>query len=396
MKVLSFGSYNIDESYEVEHFVRPGETLKALKASRHLGGKGFNQTMALHKAGVTVLPAGAIGEDGQIFLEAMKDLDLSLLKKISGPTGHAFIQLCQGENSIIINPGANNSITEDQIHRAIATCFPGDYLLIQNEINNLAPLIHEAHLRRMKVVFNAAPMHEDVLSLPLADVDLLIVNETEASMLVDTSDHLIEALQKRFPHKEILLTLGEEGSVYLFEDVMIKQKSMPTQVVDTTGAGDTYIGFFLAALINGVDIKEAMKQASYASSIAISRFGAAESIPSIKEVHTAMVKDQLHHLPIFAGQTITYKKGRFNQDLPVFDEATKAYVYAFYQSGLLKWYDEDNASFIKKDITALDLLETVKLLAYYIRQGSLKKDLFAQAIQDGTIKALDNHLHTFL
>lgn len=397
MKVLSFGSYNIDETYHVDHFVRPGETLKNNGYSRALGGKGFNQTMALYKAGAHVLPAGAIGEDGDDFLKAMEDFeDLSYIHKVDALTGHAFIQLVQGENAIIIDEGANACITPDLIHEAIAASAPGDYLLIQNEINNLTALIHEAHLRKMKIFFNAAPMNEEVFKLPLEEVDVLIVNEIEAAMLVGAHDDLITALQKKFPHKEILLTLGEQGSVYIFEDLVIKQKAITTQVVDTTGAGDTYIGYFLASLLKGETIKEAMEKASYASALAISHLGASQSIPTLQDVETMMVRQKVKSLPLFTTGDVTYKKGRFNQDLPVFDEGTKAYVYAFYSAGLLKRYKKENASLAKKKIGALNLLETVDLIVYYIRQGTLDKKLFASCITSGILAALDRHLRELI
>lgn len=398
MKVLSFGSFNIDHTYSVDHFVSPGETESVLSYKKTLGGKGFNQTIALIKAGAAVLPAGCIGEDGQEFKDVLTSYHqtTTLVKTCASATGHAIIQVADSENNILIFGGANQCITDALIDEAISYMDPGDYLLIQNEINHLPALIEKAHKRKMKVIFNMAPMNEAIRVLSL-QADVINVNEVEAAQLLGISstakEDLIRAFKKYYPDKEILLTLGEAGSVYLFEDMLIEVPAFKVKAIDTTAAGDTYIGYYLAAIMDHKTIKEAMTIASRASSLTVTKAGSSVSIPTRKEVLETIIRDLYRDIPLFKGKVVTYKKGLYNRDIPVFDEETKKFVYALYHSGLLALDDEAADD---HDLSQGDLIDSVKHLVHCIRLGHLDKRELAKRITDGTVQKLDAHIRTLL
>lgn len=292
MKVLCFGSLNIDYTYRVGHFVRPGETLSADSMQVFPGGKGLNQSLALAKAGAQVYHAGAVGEDGLFLLALLKEhgVDTSLTD-VRGDvrTGNAIIQNDrEGDNCIILFGGANQAITREQVDRTLLSFGPGDYLLLQNEINETAYIMERAAEKGMTIVLNPSPMNEKIHALPLEKVSIFLLNEVEASQLTglpaENGDMLIRALKARFPDSAVLLTLGSAGSAYAKGDTFIRQKAFPVHAVDTTAAGDTFTGYFLGSLLEGKSIGEAMERASKASAIAVTRPGAAPSIPTPEEV----------------------------------------------------------------------------------------------------------------
>ncbi|MDO4197743.1 MAG: ribokinase [Erysipelotrichaceae bacterium] len=291
MKVLSFGSLNYDHVYEVEHFTEPKETQSSLGYLRNFGGKGLNQSIALAKAGLDVYHAGRVGSDGQDFIDYLNKYGVKtdyLLKDDSMATGHAIIEICNGQNRILLHGGANQSIDEAQIDDVLEHFEEGDVLLIQNEISNLSYLIESAHEKGMMIIFNTAPMNDKVFTYPLNLIDIFVVNEIEAAGLaeIDSKDEkeVIPVLSKKYPDKAIVLTAGERGSYYIKGDDVIHQDAYMVEAVDTTAAGDTFTGFFLASYLKYQDVKKALDLASRASSIAVTRRGAAQSIPSIEEL----------------------------------------------------------------------------------------------------------------
>lgn len=272
MKVLNFGSLNIDLVYRVRDFVRPGETIAARSFSRFAGGKGLNQSLALARAGARVLHAGMVGADGGFLLELLREngVDCSLVAVDDDtPTGHAVIQVADsGENSIVLYSGANHRITDALIDRAMEAAEPGDILLLQNEISCITTIMLRAEERGLRIFFNPAPMTKSVGAYPIEFVDTLIVNETEW-----------EALTGMFPpfKVNVLQTLGARGAVYNRKIIVPAERV--ENVVDTTAAGDTFIGYFIAGLLEGRDVESAMKTATRASAWCIQRAGAAPSIP---------------------------------------------------------------------------------------------------------------------
>ena len=290
MKILNFGSLNIDYVYSVDHFVQPGETMVSDSFDVFPGGKGFNQTIALARAGANVCHAGCIGEEGLFLKELLEKENVSteFLKTIDVANGHAIIQVdSNGENSIILFGGANQQNSLEFIDDVLSRFGVGDVLLIQNEINNISELIAKAKAKGLYIVFNPAPMTDAVLSYPLELVNLFVVNETEAAAITEkTSFEDMKAVMKtRFADATTIFTLGANGSVFQCGDVISVCDAIDVgPVVDTTAAGDTFIGYFLALRAEGKNVDESLKGASKASGIAVSRKGASSSIPYLNEV----------------------------------------------------------------------------------------------------------------
>ena len=294
MKVLNFGSLNLDYVYDVDHFVREGETLSSTDMNVFCGGKGLNQSVALAKAGVKVYHAGAVGSaDGEMLTDALSNVgvDISYIRRYDMPSGHAIIQENKsGNNCILLYGGANQNIDKEFIKDVLKDFDKGDILLLQNEISNLSFIVDEAFAKGIRIVLNPSPINESIFECDLKKISYLILNEIEAADILSveykSKDDLIEKLTKSFPDTGLVLTLGEEGSVYVDKDCKIYQGIYPTEVVDTTAAGDTFTGYFIAGLVEGMDIKSALRQASKAASITVSKKGASPSIPFVKEVFT--------------------------------------------------------------------------------------------------------------
>ncbi len=291
-KVLNFGSLNLDYVYSVDHFVQEGESLSSLERNTFCGGKGLNQSVALAKAGCNVFHAGAVGKsDSGILLDMLDSTGVNrdFIRFKDGPTGHAIIQKNKaGNNCILLFGGANQEILRSDIDETFKAFGKGDYLILQNEINELSYIIEKGRDAGMEIVLNPSPMNEKIETLPLDMVDYFMLNEVEAAAITGVeakdSDGLISGLREIFPKAHVVLTLGERGSVYAFEDTVIKQGIFKVPVVDTTAAGDTFTGFFIGSLIRGEEPEKALETAAKASAIAVSRPGAAPSIPELSEV----------------------------------------------------------------------------------------------------------------
>lgn len=295
MKVLCFGSLNIDYTYKVPHFVKKGETLASERLQVFGGGKGLNQSVALAKAGTEVYHAGSIGQDGMFLLDMLKDAGantdfVKILDTVR--TGNAIIQNDKsGDNCIILYGGANQAITREQVDEVMSHFESGDYLVLQNEINELGYIVEKAHEKGMIIVLNPSPMNEKILALPLDVINYFILNEVEAAQILGKEDKGEESweqiagdLLKKFPQATIVLTMGSEGSVFKNQKETVCQSIYKVQAVDTTAAGDTFSGYFIGGILGGLSAKEAMDQASKASAIAVTRKGAAPSIPVLAEV----------------------------------------------------------------------------------------------------------------
>ena len=295
MKVLSFGSLNFDHVYQMDHFVMPKETTSSLSYSRGFGGKGLNQSIALAKSGLDVYHAGRVGFDGQPFIDYLQEYGVKvdyLKKDEETATGHAIIQVSHSENCIILFGGANQLIDEVQIDEVLTHFEKGDLLLIQNEISSLTYLITKAHEKGLRIAFNTAPMDEKVFSYPLDLIDIFVVNEVEGKGLANVSSNQVEdviaGLQKAYPSKEIILTVGSQGSYYISGDMVIHQDAYRVEAVDTTAAGDTFTGFYLASILRGETVGNALRIAAKASSITVTKEGAAKSIPTLEQVLESM------------------------------------------------------------------------------------------------------------
>ncbi len=291
MKVLSFGSLNLDYVYAMDHFVQAGETIAASDRSIHRGGKGLNQSVALALAGAETYHAGRIGQDGLMLRDWLvhNGVDVSLLEiDPVMPTGHAIIQVDRtGQNSIIILAGTNGSITEGFVDSMLESFGPGDWMLLQNETSCRDYAIRKAAEKGMKVALNPSPMTEELAASPaLADVSYFILNEIEGKAVTGETepDEICRVMRERFPDSVVVLTLGGDGVVYDDGSKRLSHGIYPVKAVDTTAAGDTFAGYFLATLSNGGDPETALQRASKAAAIAVTRPGASDSIPTLQEV----------------------------------------------------------------------------------------------------------------
>ena len=293
MKLLVFGSINIDDVYRLHHLVKEGETIDSQSYQRSEGGKGLNQAIALAKAGADVYFAGAIGEDGTYLLDFLSSSGVrtDYIQKLNVPTGHAIIQVDdEGRNCIILYGGANRCISPEMIDSILINFGAGDCILMQNEISSLDYLISAAHRKGMTIFLNPSPITENLKSYPLDLVDLFILNEIEGYGLTGKTDEddIIDAMLSRFPSCRVLLTLGEKGAIYGDAARRLRQAATPVDALDTTGAGDAFTGFFVRSILLGETVEHAMQTASLAAAIAVSRFGAGRSIPYKDEVEQAM------------------------------------------------------------------------------------------------------------
>lgn len=289
MKVLCFGSANLDHVYKVDHFTVPGETQGCLEYNIKCGGKGVNQAIAMAFAGNDTYFAGIIGSDGGLLKDALVDkgVHIDYMKISNKPTGHAIIEVDQsGQNHILLYGGTNKEIDFEYIDEVLSHFSKGDIVVLQNEINNVPYIIERCYEKEMKIFFNAAPYDIAVKNSPIEKVTWLVVNETEGAALSNEEDYekIIQTLKQKYPHTHILFTMGKEGSRVLTDKEDIKVEALKVNAVDTTGAGDTYIGYFVRGIVEEMPLLETAQMATKASAIAVTRFGAVDSIPNYEEV----------------------------------------------------------------------------------------------------------------
>jgi len=330
MKILNFGSLNIDYVYKVDHHARSGETVIARSMERFCGGKGLNQSVSLRKAGADVFHAGCIGSDGDMLIRFLEScgVDTHLIDVVPGASGHAIIQVDEGgANCIVLHGGANQGVTSEHIDRVLCEFGKGDFVLLQNEVNRLDEIMSRAYDKGMVIALNPSPINDMIFRLPLEKVTYFILNEIEGKEISGKHDEeeILNELLARYPNSRIVLTLGSEGSIYgeghgsshegsvygeghgsSHEGFVygeghgsshegsihgkrqgspyIRQDAYKVEAVDTTAAGDTFTGYFLFSIMDGKTPEQALDMASKASAIAVSRLGAAPSIPTRQEV----------------------------------------------------------------------------------------------------------------
>ncbi|WP_158771158.1 ribokinase [Paraglaciecola sp. L1A13] len=295
MAVINFGSINVDHVYQVEHFVQPGETLASTHYQCLLGGKGANQSIALAKAGADVRHVGRINESDANFKQIMikHNINCKFVACTESPSGHAIIQVTpSGENAIVLFGGANHEITSKEVMAALDDVKSSDWVLTQNETSAIDEVLKQAKEKGLKVAFNPAPMTESVKQLPFECIDLLIVNEVEAQEISGHSDldSMAQYFSANWPKSEIIITLGKAGVCMLKNDRRIEVDAFVVDAVDTTAAGDTFIGFFLSAYSQHTDAKTALTRACAASALAVTQVGAAQSIPDEEQVNRFLAK----------------------------------------------------------------------------------------------------------
>ncbi|CAO3696090.1 unnamed protein product [Umbelopsis ramanniana] len=309
-KVLNFGSIDIDETFEVPHLCQKGETLSSVGYTVRGGGKGSNQSAALGRAGAKVYHAGIVGKDAVWVKELIRDqgVDVSFIKVDEQEVnGRALIQVSQenGDNCIVLYPGTNAKYTAEYAKQVLENFGPGDWILQQNEISQGGAIMDVAADKGLSVIFNPAPMTSSVLrEFPLDKVDILQVNETEATIMYQAvtgktdepvPEELIELLMNSYPKLQgIVLTLGGDGVLAFFRQNGKTQKyRIPVakaNVKDTTAAGDTFVGFFLAAFLRDPQedffkrVEASLNEANVAAAISVESPGSMSSVPTLNEV----------------------------------------------------------------------------------------------------------------
>ncbi|MDD2958576.1 MAG: ribokinase [Lachnospiraceae bacterium] len=295
MKVLNYGSLNVDYVYALDHIVQGGETILSSKMEPFCGGKGLNQSIALAKAGVPVYHAGLIGEDGDMLLETCREngVNTDYIRKLPEKGGHTIIQVDRnGQNCIILYGGTNQMQTKEYIDEVLGNFAEGDFLILQNEVNLLDYIIDKAYERGMKIVLNPSPFDDKLKACDLTKVYLFMLNEIEGEQFTGYKEknEILTHLTEKFPNARFVLTLGSDGAVYFDGKEKVFQDIFKVKAVDTTAAGDTFTGFFMASIIDGMPVAQALKTAAKASSIAVSRPGATPSIPTMEEVKKGLAE----------------------------------------------------------------------------------------------------------
>jgi ribokinase len=291
MRIFNFGSLNFDHIYRVNHLVQPGETISSEDYCLNMGGKGFNQSVAAAKAGCEVWHIGKIGPDGKQFKTFLQSLDVNTdyISESKFQTGHTVIQVDRkGQNSIILYNGANFDVDPAFIDCAGQNLHSEDIVLLQNEISHNAYIMESAHRRGVRIAFNPSPITEGIFRLPLQYVKWFLINEIEGAELTGESEpeNIADQLLQKFPSSSVILTLGRKGVLYKDAEREIKHGVYQVKRVDTTGAGDTFTGYFIAGIAQNLPLAEIIRRASIASSITVSRRGTSSSIPTLDEVLT--------------------------------------------------------------------------------------------------------------
>ena len=304
--ILNFGSLNLDQVYRVDAFVQPGETKSSLSLETHCGGKGLNQSVAAARAGAKIWHAGLIGCDGDMLYDKLNEngVNLSLTERSSGVSGHAIIQVDNnGQNCILLYGGTNQQLTEDYVDRALEAFGSEGLVLVQNETNLVGYIMRRAHEKGLQVAINAAPMDEKVFTYPLELVDWLIVNEIEGASIAkcEFEVDILPKLGKRCPNMNVLLTLGKRGAVCARGGEQAKSGIYSVKVVDTTAAGDTFLGYFLAEVLDGKSLDDALALATVASSMCVQVMGAADSVPLRRDALAAKENGSLGKLGEWGG-----------------------------------------------------------------------------------------------
>lgn len=291
-RILNFGSLNVDYVYDVSHMVRPGETLAARGRAVHPGGKGLNQSVALARAGAQVWHAGLVGPEGDALLDVCREagVDTTFVGRTQVPSGHTIIQVDEtGQNSILLFGGANREVGASFADEVLSHFGPGDYLVLQNEISCLGHIVERGFERGLAIVLNPSPYDEGLESVDMGKVSLFLLNEVEGAQIAGGSadpDQILDRMAERYPRAAVVLTLGSSGSVYQGPggDGRVRQRAYRVEARDTTAAGDTFTGYFVAATSAGEPVAAALDLAARASAIAVTRPGAVPSIPTADEV----------------------------------------------------------------------------------------------------------------
>ncbi|MFT8459531.1 MAG: ribokinase [Liquorilactobacillus ghanensis] len=297
-RVTILGSLNIDTTLKIEHFPLPGETVEAISKSSTAGGKGANQAVAAARLGAKTYFIGCVGQDssGKYLTAALAEEGIdtaNILRDSKAGTGTANILLDKsGQNSIVIYGGANRRITAAQIQAAVNQLAASEFLVAQFETSLEMTLkaFTIAHQQGVKTILNPAPAHKIAPEL-LQVTDLIVPNEIESCLITGikiTDQDSMEKTAQKFREMGIanlIITLGSRGVYYAIGDKSELVPAFKVRAVDTTAAGDTFIGALAAKLDSDFsNMAAAIKFAQKASSITVQRLGAQAAIPTLTEV----------------------------------------------------------------------------------------------------------------
>ena len=296
--LVVIGSINMDLVVRTPRMPLPGETLLGSDFHTIPGGKGANQTVAVARQGAAVKIVGCVGNDdfGQAQWRCLnaEGIDLSLLQvDAQQATGIAVIMIDQsGQNSIIVSAGANNAVSVAQIDAAKDAIAQAAMLICQLEVpvESVMYAIESAHHSQTPVLLNPAPAHHGLDLTLFEKVTYLILNESEAEALTgmgvnDVTSAKAAAMRLRDAGaKTVILTLGANGAIVAHGGELYHEAAVSVKAVDTTAAGDTFVGCFAVAISEGVSVPEAVRIATHASALSVTKLGAQPSIPTRQEV----------------------------------------------------------------------------------------------------------------
>lgn len=283
MTIWNLGSINADFVYAVPHIPTPGETLSSTSRQKFLGGKGANMSVAAARAAAHVNHIGAVGLDGRWAVQRLLEygVDTRNIAELDTETAQAIIMVDpNGENAILLHPGANAEIPQTVLQTAMAEAQTDDWLVIQNETNLQRTAADLGKKMGLQVAYAAAPFDADRVKAVLPYLDFLILNAVEADQLQQATGQAPADLAVR----DVIVTLGADGADWYCGSGHQHFDAIPVDVVDTTGAGDTFTGYVLAGLDRGMPMAQSINQAMRAGALMVTRHGTADVIPDLSEV----------------------------------------------------------------------------------------------------------------
>ncbi len=294
-RIFIIGSINMDLVIKTPYMPAAGETMHGNGFMTNPGGKGANQAVAVSKLGGNAYMVGAVGKEfGEELISTLNGYGVNVdyvAKEKDVSSGIAVIIVENGENRIILDAGANAKVNFEMVDKALAVANKGDYLICQLEIpnNTVEYAMQKAKEKDMITVLNPAPAKK-ISERTLSNCDYFIVNQTETEFFTGiypedekTSLQAAEKLKEKGINN-VIITLGSKGSCAVVNEKYIKIDGQKVKVVDTTAAGDTYVGALVVSFAEGNGIERAMEFASKASALTVTKPGAQQSIPYLNEI----------------------------------------------------------------------------------------------------------------
>lgn len=294
--ICVIGSLNMDLVVNVDTMPKPGQTIIGSNFKEVPGGKGANQAVAMARLNGNVSMIGKVGEDGfgQTLINSLKNdkVDTTYIQTSKGATGVALITVDKNaQNSIVVSPGANFEVKEDDIDNNIEAIKNSDIVVLQLEtpLNTIKYALNKAKELNKYTILNPAPavkLDDEIIK----NVDLLTPNETELEIIsgvsIETEEDIQKAAQIMIEKgvKELIVTLGSKGSLYINKEKSMFKKAYKVEAVDTTAAGDSYTGALAVALSQDKNIEDAMDFASKVGALSVLKEGAQSSLPTLEDV----------------------------------------------------------------------------------------------------------------